>query len=148
MCVKISDTIQGKPASEVGSLQDCSVFIDCPWPYMREVPTKRFTFKCTRPVENRRPCQNPIGIMMAREVAGRSHLPIPRQRSTMTARDVVYIELRTYMKDQRVGFPADKVGSLGEEFLKNLSYAIFPLSQNVWQSLTDKHNRGGQAPCL
>ena len=46
------------------------------------------------------------------------------------------------------GFPADKVGSLGEEFLKNLSYAIFPLRQNVSQSLNDKHNRGGQAPCL
>jgi hypothetical protein len=28
--------------------------------------------------------------------------------------------------------------------LKNPSYAIFPSSQNVWQSLNDKHNRGGR----
>jgi len=124
------------------------MFIDFPVSLaMREVPTKRFTFKCTRHVKNCRPRQDPIVIMMTREVAGCRHLTIPRQRSTMIARDVLHNDLRTYLQDKRIGFPAEKVGSLGEEFLKNLSYAILPLSQNVWQSLNDKHNQGGQAPC-
>jgi hypothetical protein len=48
------------------------------------------------------------------------------------------------MKDQGLEFPADDV-SLGDEFLKHLSSAIFTLSQNLWKSLNDPHNRRGLA---
>jgi len=100
MCVKISATVQGKPASDIGFLHECSVFIDFLVSLaMREVPTKRFTFKCTRPVENRLPRQDPIVIMMAREAARCNHLPIPRHRSNMIARDFLYNDLRTYLQD-------------------------------------------------
>ena len=48
MCVKISDTDQGRPATDVGYLHDCSVFLDILVDMaMREVPTKRFSFKYT-----------------------------------------------------------------------------------------------------
>ena len=52
MCVKISNSAQRKLASDVGSLQTCSVFIEflVSLLAMREVSTKRFTFKCTPPV--------------------------------------------------------------------------------------------------
>ena len=52
MCVKINNSAQRKPASDVGSLQACSVFIEflVSLLAMREVSTKRFTFKCTPPV--------------------------------------------------------------------------------------------------
>ena len=110
MCIKFSDTIQRKQASDVGSLQDRSVFIDFFVSMaMREIPTIRFTFKCTRLVENCRPRQDPIVLMLARKAEGCSHLPIPRQRSTMTAiDDVLYNDIRTYMQDQGVGLPAYK----------------------------------------
>jgi hypothetical protein len=56
MCIKISDTVQGRPTSDVGSLHDCSLFLDFPVSMsMSEVPTKRFLFKCFRSVETRRP---------------------------------------------------------------------------------------------
>ena len=46
-CLKISDTVQGKPASDVGATQDCSIFLDYPISLaISEVPTKRFTFRC------------------------------------------------------------------------------------------------------
>ena len=113
---------------------------------MSEVPTKRFTFKCFRPVEDQRPHRDPIVIMMARQATGYIHLPPPRDRSVMTARDILYNDLRKFLQDNGAGFPADVAVTLGDEFLKHLTYAIFPLSRNVWKSLNDKHNRGGEAP--
>ena len=145
-CVKISDTVQGRPATDVGSLQDCSVFLDFPVEMaMSEVPTKRFTFRCTRPTEAQRPRHDPITIMMAQRSSGFVHLPPPfADKSIKNARDVLYNDLRKYLQDEGVGFKADQVDSLGTEFLKHITYALFPLSQAVWTTLNDKHNRGGQ----
>jgi hypothetical protein len=57
LCTKISDTIQGRPTSDVGTLQDCSVFLDFPVSMpMSEVPTKRFLFKCLLSVCINPPC--------------------------------------------------------------------------------------------
>ncbi len=66
MCVNNYDMIHGIPASDVGSIQDCLVFLDFSVSLaMPEVPPKRFTFKCSRPIEARRPHQDPIVVMMA-----------------------------------------------------------------------------------
>jgi hypothetical protein len=53
-----------------------------------------------------------------------------------------------YLKDQGVGFPGDDASFLGYEFVKNLTYTVFPLNQNVWTQLNDKHNRRCEPPHL
>jgi hypothetical protein len=147
-CKKISDTVQGKPASDVGTIQECSVFLDFPVDIaMTKVPTKRFSFRCTRPIESQRPRQDSIVVMMTQRSTRFVHLPPPfANNSIKTARDILYNDLRKYLEDEEVGFQADHVDSLGTEFLKHLTYALFPLSHAVWRALNDKHNRGGPTP--
>ena len=83
LCTKISDTIQGRPASDVGTVQDCSVFLDFPVSMpMSEVPTKRFLFKCFRSVETRRPRVDAFTVLMA-STTSFVHLPHVRVRSAM-----------------------------------------------------------------
>jgi hypothetical protein len=144
----LSDTVQGRTASDVVTLRDCTVFLDFPVSMaMTEVPTKKFTFRCIRPVEDRRPVlRDPIQFMMSRSTSLYVHLPPPRARTVMTARDVLYNDLREYLTTQKVGFNDDLAHSLGDEFLKNLSSALFPLSKSVWKAINDKHNRRGPAP--
>jgi hypothetical protein len=36
--------------------------------------------------------------------------------------------------------------SLGDEFLKHFTYAIFPLTHSIWKAINDKHNRARAAP--
>ena len=48
MCVKFSDNVQERPATDFGSLQNYSVFLDYYYHVdmaMSKVPAKRFTFK-------------------------------------------------------------------------------------------------------
>ena len=97
MCTKISDTVQGRAASDVGTVQDCSVFLDFPLSMaMSEVPTKRFMFKCFRPVETRRPRVDAFNFLMAAssQTTAFVHLPPFRAPSVMTARDVLCNDLR------------------------------------------------------
>ena len=95
-CVKISDTVQGKPASDVGSCQDCHVFLNYPISMaMSEVPTTRFTFKCSRLVEDRQPGQDPSVAMMARNLPGYKYLPPVRARGTMTVNNIMYKDFTT-----------------------------------------------------
>jgi hypothetical protein len=134
------------PASDVGSIQDCSVFLDSPVSMpMSKIPTKRFTFKFSRPVEARPTRQDPLAVMMAQRNTGCLHLPPARTRIGMTGKDVLYNDFWKYLKDRGVGFPADLAFSVGDEFLKHITYAIFPLSLSNWTSINDKHNRGGAA---
>jgi hypothetical protein len=69
------------------------------------------------------------------------HLPLGYARIIMTERDVLYNNLQKYLKDQGVGYRADLVVSLGDEFTKHLSSAIFHLRQKLWKSLNDPHNQ-------
>jgi hypothetical protein len=133
MCVKNYDVIHDMPASDVGSIQDCSMFLDFSVSMaMSEVPTKRFNFKCSRPIEARPPCQDHIiVVMMAQRNNGCLHLPSVRTRVVMTGKDVLYNDFRKYLKNRGVGFPADLTSSVGDEFLKHITYAIFPLSLSI-----------------
>jgi hypothetical protein len=147
LCMKSIETVHGKPTSDVSATQDCTVFFDYPISIpMSKVPTKRFTFKCTRLVEDRRPRQNPLLAMMVRRNVETAHLLPPRERGFMTGRDVFYNDLRKYLEDKGVGFEVDASASLGDEFIKHLTYALFPLSQKVWISINEKNNRGEAAP--
>jgi len=137
MCCKLNDTVA----------RECSVCLDFPVIMaMTEIPTKTFTFKCFRRVEDRRPRVNAIAAMMATWDTGNIHLPPVRARFVMNARDDLYNDLRQYLHDEEVGFSADLAKTLGNEFLKHLSSALFPLGQNIWKALNDRHNRGGAAP--
>ena len=49
---------------------------------------------------------------------------------------------------QEVGFPNDNASSLGDEFVKNFTYALFSSSQSVWKHLNDPINRYCAAPDL
>jgi len=92
---------------------------------MIEIPTKRFMFRCSRPIEEQRPRQDPIIVMMAQRSSGFVQIPPLRDKSSMNARDILYNDLRKYVLDQEVGFQVDQVASLGDEFLKNLPCAFF-----------------------
>jgi len=50
------------------------------------------------------------------------------------------------LQENGVFFPADLGDSVGDEVLKHLTYALFPLSSNHWKLLHDTHYRGGVAP--
>ena len=84
--------------------------------------------------------------MIARNSAGYIYLPLVRARGTMTGKDILYNDLRKYLLDHSVGFTLDLTISLGDEFLKHLTYALFPLSESVWKALHDKHNGSGPDP--
>ncbi len=100
VCVKLGESLQTRLACDVGGNIDVSVFPDhIVSMVMAEVPTKRFLFKCVRPVEDRRPRQDPIDIMMAQRSLGYVHLPPIRVRSVMTGRDVLYNDVRKYLED-------------------------------------------------
>ncbi len=64
----------------------------------------------------------------------------------MNAKDILYNDFIEYLKNEGVGFPADEVTSLGYDFLRHITHAIFPLSAKVWEAVNDPHNRGGVAP--
>jgi hypothetical protein len=148
-CVKMNDVRLhgGRPAADVGLIQDCTVFLTYPVNLaIVEVPTKKFSFYCTRPEEARPPLSNAMVVMMTNAFSGNTHLPCARAFRKMTGKDVLYNDFRDYLKQEGVGFPHDKASSLGDDFLSNLATIIFPLSNNVWQALNDKHNRGGAAP--
>ncbi len=54
--VLANETISGRTAGDLITLRDGTVFLDFPLSMaMAEVPTKKFTFRCTRPAEDRRP---------------------------------------------------------------------------------------------
>jgi hypothetical protein len=59
----------------------------------------------------------------------------------MITRDVIYNDLRDYLTSQKVGFNDDLAPSLGDQILKSLRSALFPLSKSVWKGINDKHNR-------
>jgi hypothetical protein len=148
-CIKMIDARLhgGRPASDVGLRQDCTVFLSFPVLLaIAEVPTKKFSFSCTRHVEARPPPTNVVVVMMMQSVSGNTHLPCARAYQKMTGKDVLYNDLRIYLKEQGVGFPADLATSVGDDFLSNLAEIIFPLSVDVWRALNDSHNRGGAAP--
>jgi hypothetical protein len=148
-CVKMNDARLhgGRPAADVGLVQDCTVFLTYPVTLaIVEVPTKKFSFYCTRPEEARPPPTNAMVFMMANAVSGNTHLPCARAFRKMTGKDDLYNDLRDYLKEQGVGFPHALASSSGDDFLSNLSSIFFPLSQKVWIALNDKHNRGGAAP--
>ena len=66
MCEKMSDKGIARHVHDFGSSKDCSIFLDYPVTMaMTEVPTKRFTYKCSRPIEAQHPSQDPIVVMMA-----------------------------------------------------------------------------------
>jgi hypothetical protein len=147
-CIKMCDTSHGRPASDVGLNQDCSVFLNFPVRLtMEEVPTKRFSFTCTRHVPDvPTRATNAMVTMMAMVSSGPIHLPSKRSCRKMTSKDILYDDFIDYMKKEGVGFPADEVTSLGSDFLRHITHAIFPLSAKAWEHLNDSHNRGGVAP--
>ena len=57
LCDKISDASQSaRHSHDTGSAKECSVFLDYHVTFaMSEVPTKRFTFKCFRRLNNNVP---------------------------------------------------------------------------------------------
>ena len=113
---------------------------------LAEIPTKWFIFKCFRPVQERRPPADVVVAMMASRSTRNDHLPPVRERTTMHGKDILYNDLRRYLQDQKGGFPRDMCISVGDEFLKHLTSALFPLSLSVWKQLNDAHNRGGAGP--
>jgi hypothetical protein len=143
-CPKLSDTVQGKSATDVGVIKDCSAFLDFPISVpLTEVPTKLFVFKCYRPVEERRPRVDPVVILMATQSKRSEHLPPVRERYMMHGKDIVYKDLRQYLQGQGARFLHDLCISVGDEFLNYLTSALFPLSLGVWKQINDEHNRGG-----
>ena len=94
-CTKMSDTVQGRAAIDVGVVRDCSVFLDYPvLMAITEVPTKHFLFKCERPVEQRRPRGNAFTVILESQNTGNCHLPPARVRFVMNAHDILYNDLR------------------------------------------------------
>jgi hypothetical protein len=64
----------------------------------------------------------------------------------MTGKYILYNELRKYLLDQGVKFTLDLATSLSDEFLKHLTYALFPLFESVWKALHGIHNGSGPDP--
>jgi hypothetical protein len=126
MCAKLGDTLQARSASNVDSLKNCTFFLDYPvTTTMAEVPSKRFTIKCSSQIEDQRPRRDPIVFMMAQRTVGFTHLPSPRVRSFMNAKDILYNDIIQYLNDNGVGFPVDVTPSLGVDFVKHLTSALF-----------------------
>jgi hypothetical protein len=102
MCAKNFDMIHSISASDVGTIQDCTVLLDFPVSMaMSKVPTKRFTFECIRPIEARPPRQNLVVVMMTQMNFGCLHLPPVRtSRIVITGKDVLYNDFRKYLKDR------------------------------------------------
>ena len=101
MCDTIPNASQlARHGHDPGAAKDCSIFLDYHVTFaMSEVPTKRFTFKCFRPIKQQRPHINPIVIMMARRSFQCVHLHEPRARGIMTARDtLLYNDFTNYLK--------------------------------------------------
>jgi hypothetical protein len=148
-CVKMVDARLhgGRPATDVGHVQDCTVCLSFPVTLaITEVPTKKFSFYCTRHVEARPPPINAMVIMMMQPDSRNMHLPCARAYRKMTGKDSLYNDFRDYLKEKGFGFLADLASSVGDDFLSNIVAAIFPLNSKLWQAINDSHNRGGAAP--
>jgi hypothetical protein len=136
MCTKMSDTVKGRSTADVGLDKDCSAFLDFLLLIaMTSVPAKRFIIKCYRPLEDRRPRMDVIGVMMATQSTGNFQLPHARAWSVRTSRDILYIDLRQYIHDQGAVFPSDLCLSLGDKILKHLTSSLFSSSLKVWKAL-------------
>ena len=83
-CVKMCDARLhgGRLASDVGLIQDrCIVFLSFPVTLaIAEVPTKKFSFYCTRHVEARPQPTNVMVFMMAQSVSANTYVSSLRSR--------------------------------------------------------------------
>ena len=80
LCTKISETLQGRSAADVGVDKVCSAFLDflvsIP---LTEVPTMRLIFKCFRQVQERRPRVDVVVALMSSRSTTNDHLPLVRE---------------------------------------------------------------------
>jgi hypothetical protein len=76
-CPILTYSLYARTAGDVISFRDVSAFLDLRVSMdVAEVPTKRFTFRCSRPTENRRPIRDPLIVsMMSRWAEGYIYLP-------------------------------------------------------------------------
>jgi hypothetical protein len=80
----------GRHAADVGLVQDCTVFLSVLVTLaIAEVPTKNFSFYCTRLVKARPPLTNVMVFMMARSAFAEAHLPRAREFRKMTGKDML-----------------------------------------------------------
>jgi hypothetical protein len=90
-CSIQSDTIQGRAASDVGIVRDCSVFLDLlVFMTISEVPTKHFLFKFERSVEQRRHRVNAFNVILESQNARNNHLFPMRAKRVMNVQDNLY----------------------------------------------------------
>jgi hypothetical protein len=128
LCAKNIETVHVKSASNVCATQEGSVFLDYLVSMsMSEVLTKRFALKCTHLFEHRQPHPNPLLAKMVRWSAEHTHLPPFRERGVMIEREELYNDLMNYLQDKSLKLEVDDSASLGDGFIKHLTYALFPL---------------------
>jgi hypothetical protein len=89
---------------------------------MSEVPIKRYTFKCCRLVEDHSTYLDRVIAIVALRNLGDLHIPPIRARSLMTGKDVMYNDIRRYLKNNEVGFLSNLANSVGDDFLMHMIY--------------------------
>ena len=120
---------------------------------MNECGSNCFTFRITMPMPavpslastSATPAVDARARMMkvAKIVDG---LPKPRSTVNMTAKDELHNSILQWLKDHGCGWSVVQVDSIGAPFVRNLCDAVLLCSKDVWKSLNDRKNAGGESP--
>jgi hypothetical protein len=79
-----------------------------------------------------------------RAAASRESLVLPPFRDTAdnTADDILHGDILVWLHESNVGWPKDKVQTIGHDFVNRITKALFPLTASMFDAMSDEHNAG------
>jgi hypothetical protein len=111
---------------------------------MEDVPTRHFQFEVTLQVVRRARAHvvNAFDRMKAAQSTKILHYPPPRDFATMDAKDKLHNLLLDWLREQRAGWTRAEASNEGKTFVKQVTAALFPLSSDMFDRMSDPKNAG------
>eukprot|EP00873_Tetraselmis_striata_P042617 jgi/Tetstr1/462881/TSEL_007830.t1 len=111
---------------------------------MEDVPTRHFKFEVTLQAVRRARAHvvNVFDRMKAAQSTKNLHYPPPRDFATMDAKDKLHNLLLDWLREHKAGWTRAEAGNEGKTFVKEVTAALFPLSSDMFDRMSDPKNAG------
>ena len=111
---------------------------------MEDVPTRHFQFEVTLQAVRRARAHvvNVFDRMKAAQSTKNMHYPPPRNFDSMDAKDKLHNLLLDWLREQKAGWTRAEADNEGKTFVKHVTAALFPLSSDMFDSMSDPKNAG------
>jgi len=109
---------------------------------MRDCSSREFYFdvKLIKIPEGHREVVNAFDLLRAAQSLDAIFLPPPRTTRNNTADDCLHNDILIWLERKGVGWSRVDVKDHGENFLDNITTALFPLMTSMFVAMSEKHN--------